>query len=382
MAEFGPPPGLNIEFDKLEEPMKVHAGPDPEDAPENSLFSDEMPSGLFMGDTWDEASANLSAEHDVLAWENARLAWENAMLREQAVMESWWQPTDPWAAAQAAQAGLQAGVIATLHSLKNSPELNGVSGYVEYWHAESGRWVLRLPNGEEKFAKPENLVAADPFAYYPMYGADKTRSRRGRANGKPSAGPGKSRATGNRPQTNSFGSDVSTAVGSSAHSVMSGDDDMDADAARGAPEDGIRTTVMMRNIPNNYTREMLLELLNKHGFAQSIDLLYLPIDFQTEVGLGYAFINLVSEKEVDAFRERFHGFSDWAVASQKVCEITWSDPLQGIQAHIDRYRNSPVMHESVPDSNRPMLFKDGLRVDFPPPTKRIRAPRLRRPGQK
>merc|ERR1712026_538534 len=26
-----------------------------------------------------------------------------------------------------------------------------------------------------------------------------------------------------------------------------------------------------------------------------------------------------------------------------MCEVSWGDPLQGLQAHIDRYRNSPVM---------------------------------------
>ena len=37
------------------------------------------------------------------------------------------------------------------------------------------------------------------------------------------------------------------------------------------------------------------------------------------------------------------------MSSQKVCEVCWGNPLQGLGAHIVRYRNSPVMHQSVPD---------------------------------
>ena len=28
----------------------------------------------------------------------------------------------------------------------------------------------------------------------------------------------------------------------------------------------------------------------------------------------------------------------------KVCRVTWSGPHQGLAAHVERYRNSPVMH--------------------------------------
>jgi hypothetical protein len=330
----------------------------------------------------------LSAEREVLALENLQLAWENAMLQEQTVasgflQDEWWLPTDPWAAAQAAEAGLRPGVVAMLHSLKNAAELNGVSGVIEYWHADSGRWVLRMSNGEEKFAKPENLVVRDASGadFYSMWGVDINGYRAMQRRGHPSRGQ-RVQSSGCKGSggscTSSFNSDASTTTAGSSARSCSGDD---ADAERKNPsENGPRTTIMMRNIPNNYTREMLLDLIKKSDLMTSIDLIYLPIDFQTEVGLGYAFINLVAEDRVDAFRKSFQGFSEWEVASQKVCEVVWSNPLQGLQTHIDRYRNSPVMHESVPDTYRPVLFSRGERVPFPEPTKRIRAPRLRRPG--
>jgi len=138
------------------------------------------------------------------------------------------------------------------------------------------------------------------------------------------------------------------------------------------------TTVMMRNIPNNYTRTRLLDLLNSEGFLGAYDFLYLPMDFQTEVGLGYAFINLVNHNVATRFHDYFQGFSSWSLQSDKVCQMSWSDIHQGLQAHIDRYLNSPVMHDSVPDRFKPVLFTRGVSITFPKPTAIIRPPRLRK----
>lgn len=57
--------------------------------------------------------------------------------------------------------------------------------------------------------------------------------------------------------------------------------------------------------------------------------------------------------------------------------VNWASPHQGLEAHIAHFRNSPVMHEDVREEHKPALFKDGERVEFPKPTKVIRAPRLR-----
>ena len=48
--------------------------------------------------------------------------------------------------------------------------------------------------------------------------------------------------------------------------------------------------------------------------------------------------------------------------------------LEPAQAHVERYRNSPVMHRSVPDQYKPVIFKDGVRKPFPRATKKVKAP--------
>jgi hypothetical protein len=143
---------------------------------------------------------------------------------------------------------------------------------------------------------------------------------------------------------------------------------------------GNQTTVMLRNIPNNYNREMVLELLDAEGFKGCYDFVYLPMDFHRMAGLGYAFVNLVDRDHAQRVKQHFEDFCTWTLASQKICKVSWGEPLQGLEAHIERYRNSPVMHEDVPDKYKPVLYEKGERVAFPAPTKKIRPPRVKKSG--
>jgi hypothetical protein len=138
-----------------------------------------------------------------------------------------------------------------------------------------------------------------------------------------------------------------------------------------------KTTLMLRNIPNSYSRDLLLELLDSKGFNGRYNLVYLPIDFSTRAGFGYAFVNFVDTEGAEEFMVQLQGFKDWMMPSDKVLDVTWSTAHQGFESHAERYRNSPVMHESVADELKPAIFFNGKRVNFPRPTKKIRAPRQR-----
>merc|ERR1719378_177491 len=106
------------------------------------------------------------------------------------------------------------------------------------------------------------------------------------------------------------------------------------------------TTLMLKNVPNGYSRDMLIELFNNEGLKGSYDLIYVPWDFNRLAGLGYAFVNFTSTEKAQFAMDHLQGFSKWTVASQKVCEVAWSRPMQGLTAPIDHYRNSPVMHKA------------------------------------
>lgn len=142
------------------------------------------------------------------------------------------------------------------------------------------------------------------------------------------------------------------------------------------------TTVMLRHIPNRYTASQLLELLDSHGFQCSYDFVYLPIDFQNKVNLGYCFVNLASHDIALRFKQALDGFRNWRFDSSKASEVSWAHPHQGLKEHIERYRNSPVMHASMPAEYKPMVFTNGVPMPFPAPTKAIKAPKVRGPRER
>jgi len=139
----------------------------------------------------------------------------------------------------------------------------------------------------------------------------------------------------------------------------------------------VRTTVMLKGLPDTYTRTMLLQLLDAAGFIGRLNFLYLPVDFKRERSLGYALINLVTPSEALRLGRHFEGFSNWCVEGGSMCSVAWCSPQQGLDAHVERYRNSPVMHESMPDEWRPILLAHGVPIAFPAPTLKIKAPKFK-----
>merc|ERR1719453_2908426 len=101
------------------------------------------------------------------------------------------------------------------------------------------------------------------------------------------------------------------------------------------------------------------------------------MDFVNQANVGYAFVNFQQPEVAAQFMAGFSGFAQWEVSSMKVAEVCWSLPHQGLEAHIERYRNSPVMHPTMPDSFRPRIYAHGRATTFPPPTKTLRPPKIR-----
>jgi len=147
-----------------------------------------------------------------------------------------------------------------------------------------------------------------------------------------------------------------------------------SDKILGVPETS--TTLALRNIPKSYTRSMLLDLLDE-DFAGQYDFVYLPSDFKCLAVYGYAFVNFASHEVAEEVRLQLDGFSEWMLPHNKCMDVSWSE-VQGLEHHVERYRNSPVMHDSVPDDARPVIFSSGQRIPFPLPTRSIRLPRTRR----
>lgn len=136
------------------------------------------------------------------------------------------------------------------------------------------------------------------------------------------------------------------------------------------------TTVILRNVPHAYTRDDLLELLDAQGFSGRYDFVYLPVKFGSSCAFGYALVNLVDHEDAKLFQAHFQNFSSWNVPCSNSASVSWSKAHQGLAEHVERYRNSPMMHSSIPDDCKPIMLQDGVRVAFPPPTKKA-APQRR-----
>lgn len=106
-----------------------------------------------------------------------------------------------------------------------------------------------------------------------------------------------------------------------------------------------RPTAMIRNIPNRYTKEMMMAMINRE-FKDCYDFFYLPIDFERGANIGYAFINFVDPRYIRDFYLAFHG-SKWRdFNSDKVCEITYAR-IQGLAACTEHFKNSSLMKQTV-----------------------------------
>merc|ERR1711874_650004 len=98
------------------------------------------------------------------------------------------------------------------------------------------------------------------------------------------------------------------------------------------------------------------------------------VDPASSANLGYAFINFLTPSDAESFLSHFSGFGNWGIVCNKNCSPEWSTTEQGLKANIARYRNRRVMHPSVPDDQKPVMFQNGLQIPFPSPTKKLQAP--------
>ena len=100
-----------------------------------------------------------------------------------------------------------------------------------------------------------------------------------------------------------------------------------------------RTSVMIKNVPNKYTKAALLQLIDTNH-AGTYDFFYLPIDCRHKCNLGYAFINFRNPRSIVAFAEEFSGKRWKQFRSDKVCVVTYAR-LQGKAALLEHFQSSP-----------------------------------------
>lgn len=114
----------------------------------------------------------------------------------------------------------------------------------------------------------------------------------------------------------------------------------------------VRTTIMLRNIPNKVDQAMLKGIIDESSWGK-YDFMYLRIDFANDCNVGYAFINFVDPLDIIDFVNA-RGNQRWnCFKSDKVAEISYAT-IQGKDCLVQKFRNSSVMLEHA--HYRPKLY--------------------------
>lgn len=114
----------------------------------------------------------------------------------------------------------------------------------------------------------------------------------------------------------------------------------------------VRTTIMLRNIPNKIDQVQLKEIIDQTSFGK-YDFMYLRIDFANNCNVGYAFINFEDPFYIIDFVESKAGQRWNKYNSDKIAEVSYAT-IQGRDCLVQKFRNSSVMLEH--HSFRPKIF--------------------------
>lgn len=121
------------------------------------------------------------------------------------------------------------------------------------------------------------------------------------------------------------------------------------------PEWSSTVTVMMRNLPNKYNQQMLLEELNASGFLGTFDFLYLPIDPETNANRGYSFINFTDPSFAWMLKLTYEGRKMGRFNSDKVVSVAPA-ALQGFEANYAHYSTARVNRGDP--TTRPLFLRE------------------------
>lgn len=166
----------------------------------------------------------------------------------------------------------------------------------------------------------------------------------------------------------SNGSDTNTSAASSdaEHAATAGHDIVESLEEAGGPppeshtcgeaEDATGfTTLMIRNLPLNIMQSDVLEELDSSGFRGEYDFLYMPCDFHTGCGKGFAFVNFPRHVTALRFVDAWH--------KSRRFSMQWSGPTlnistascQGCEANRKKW-DQPRMRRIKNPNYRPLVL--------------------------
>lgn len=122
------------------------------------------------------------------------------------------------------------------------------------------------------------------------------------------------------------------------------------------------TTMMLRNIPNKYTQNTLLQEIDSLGFAATYDFFYLPMDVHNRSNVGYAFINFELPQMAACFQRIFSDHRFQRFHSRKIGSVCAAH-VQGLDKNLRHFENRAVV-QARNDQYRPIVWMGRVRIDF------------------
>jgi hypothetical protein len=123
------------------------------------------------------------------------------------------------------------------------------------------------------------------------------------------------------------------------------------------------TTMMVSCLPTNMKPESFIESLHENGFANTYNLLYIPMSpkksrkqFNNMENLGYIFVNFKEAENAEAFAEVFASLSFSYSPSKKLARIKPAR-CQGFEANIE-------MHTSIGSNGRLGIVDDNGQINW------------------
>jgi hypothetical protein len=119
---------------------------------------------------------------------------------------------------------------------------------------------------------------------------------------------------------------------------------------------GEYTTVMIRNIPSQYTQVKLMREINGAGFLGRFDFIFLPKDPRSKGNRGFAFCNFDSPQSAELFYQTYHGKKLRNFASDKVVEVVPAD-VQGFEGNAEHYLSARANGRILSSHSKPLFLR-------------------------
>lgn len=116
------------------------------------------------------------------------------------------------------------------------------------------------------------------------------------------------------------------------------------------------TTLMVRNMPSNYTQRDLMQDFTDLGLAGTFDFLYMPLDKSTMSNVGYGFVNFLqpslAEECVRVLQQ--YRFCRNRLDKGRLAEVSPAY-IQGLEANLRHYEKA-IITSAKQKQRRPLIM--------------------------